>query len=89
MKTLRLSTHARRNYKRIFRADRRLFDRLDKSLSRLLDQPEIGKPLVGPLEGHRSLRVGHLRIIYRIEPSRDEVLILDISPRGGAYQGCR
>jgi len=86
VETLRLSTHARRYYKRLYRADRRLFDRLDNSLGRLLDQPKLGKPLVGPLEGHRSLRVGHLRVIYRIDAEQIEVLVLDIAPRGGIYR---
>lgn len=86
VENLRLSTHAYRYYKRLLRADQRLFDRVESSLGRLLDPPEVGKPLVGPLEGHRSLRVGHLRIIYRIDSERSEILALDISPRGGAYR---
>ncbi len=86
MKSLRLSTHARRYYKRLYRADRRLFDRVNRSLDRLVDQPEVGKPLVGPLAGHRSLRVGPLRIIYRTEPRSGGVFVLDIAPRGGAYR---
>ena len=86
MKSVRLSTHARRTYRKLHRSDRKLFERVDSSLQRLCDQPELGKPLVGPLEGYRSLRVGHLRIIYRIDPGRDEIKVLDISPRGGAYR---
>ena len=83
---VRLSTHARRYYRRLYRADRRLFERVDRSLDRLIDQPQIGKPLLGPLEGHRSLRVGHLRIIYRIEPEGGGVFVPDIASRGGAYR---
>ena len=86
MASLRLSTHARRYFRRLYRADRRLFDRLDRSLDRLCEQPELGKPLAGPLEGHRSLRVGHLRIVYRIEIDAAEVCVLDIAPRGGVYR---
>ena len=86
MASLRLSTHARRYFKRLFRADRRLFERLDRSLDRLIEQPELGKPLAGPLEGHRSLRVGHLRIIYRVDADNNEVFVLDIAPRGGVYR---
>ena len=84
--SLRLSTHARRSYKRLYRSDRKVFERLDRSLQRLADQPELGKPLVGPLRGHRSLRVGLLRIIYRVESDTRDVWILDISSRGGAYR---
>jgi len=84
--SLRLSTHARRSYKRLYRSDRKVFERLDRSLERLVDQPGIGKPLVGPLRGHRSIRVGFLRIIYRVEANTGDVLVLDISPRGDAYR---
>lgn len=84
--TLRLSTNARRFYRRLYRSDRKLFERLDPSLERLTDQPQLGKPLVGPLRGHRSLRVGPLRIIYRIETESSDLLVLDIAARGGAYR---
>ena len=83
---LRLSTHARRSYKRLYRSDRKVFERLDRSLERLAAQPELGKPLTGPLSGYRSQRVGFLRIIYRIEADTGDVLVLDISSRGGAYR---
>ncbi|MEJ2085618.1 MAG: type II toxin-antitoxin system RelE/ParE family toxin [Acidobacteriota bacterium] len=84
--SVRLSTHARRFYKRLHRSDRRVFDRLDRSLDRIADQPEVGKPLVGPLKGHRSLRVGPLRIIYRLDDKTGDVWVLEIGPRGGAYR---
>jgi mRNA-degrading endonuclease RelE of RelBE toxin-antitoxin system len=84
--TLRLSTNSRRFYRRLYRSDRKLFERLDRSLERLTDQPQLGKPLVGPLSGHRSLRVGPLRIIYRFETEGGGVLVPDIAARGGAYR---
>ena len=49
-------------------------------------QPSLGKPLVGPLEGHPSLRVGPVRIIYRVEAGDSTLLILDIAHRSGAYR---
>ena len=85
MAGIRLSSHARKSYQRLARSDRRLFGRLDRALDRLAEQPAAGKPLAGPLEGHRSLRVGPLRIVYRIGDGR-EVLVLDIARRGAAYR---
>lgn len=71
---------------RLAEADEELAAGSGHSLDRLINQPQLGKPLVGPLEGHRSLRVGHLRIIYRIEPEGGAVFVLDIASRGRAYR---
>ena len=38
------------------------------------------------LEGHRSLRVGSLRIVYRLDEAHQTVLVLDIAQRGGVYR---
>jgi mRNA-degrading endonuclease RelE of RelBE toxin-antitoxin system len=83
---LRLSSHARRSYRRLARSDRRLFERIDHALDRLKNDPTAGKPLVGPLIGHRSLRVGSVRIVYRLDAEQETVLVLDIAQRGGAYR---
>ena len=81
-----LETQARRSYERLARSDRRLFRRLDRALDRLASGPEAGKPLVGPLQGRRSYRVGSVRIIYRWHRGECWVLVLDISQRGRAYR---
>ena len=71
---------------RLARSDPRLFARVDRALDRLAEEPAAGKPLAGPLTGHRSLRVGSLRIVYRVEETGNGVLVLDIAQRGGAYR---
>ncbi|MDH3402781.1 MAG: type II toxin-antitoxin system RelE/ParE family toxin [Acidobacteriota bacterium] len=83
---LRLSSHARKSYLRLARSDRRLFERIDRALDRLGGDPTSGKPLAGPLSGHRALRVGSLRIVYRIADDDRAVLVLDIAQRGGVYR---
>jgi mRNA-degrading endonuclease RelE of RelBE toxin-antitoxin system len=55
-------------------------------LDLLTDDPTAGKPLVGPLSGHRSLRIGSVRIVYRLDAERETMLVLDIAQRGGAYR---
>ncbi|MCX5783511.1 MAG: type II toxin-antitoxin system RelE/ParE family toxin [Elusimicrobia bacterium] len=48
---------------------------------RLLTAPDkYGKPLSGSLAGHRRLRVGDYRVIYRVVGN--EVRILEIAYRG-------
>lgn len=84
---VRLSSQARKEYERLARSDRRLFQRVDRAFDRLGTTPEIGKLLHGPLQGHRSLRVGSLRIVYRLETDgRLLVLVLSIAERGRVYR---
>ena len=40
-------------------------DRILKSIGLLQNNPDLGKQLVGPLKGLRSLRAGRYRIIYK------------------------
>jgi mRNA-degrading endonuclease RelE of RelBE toxin-antitoxin system len=46
----------------------------------------VGKPLAGPLRGHRSYRVGPIRIVYRYEADAEVVLILDLAQRDRVYR---
>jgi mRNA-degrading endonuclease RelE of RelBE toxin-antitoxin system len=83
---VRLSSHAKKSFCRLAKSDRRLFERVDRALDRLSEDPAAGKPLAGPLAGHRSLRVGAIRIVYRFDEDALAVLILDIAQRGAAYR---
>jgi mRNA interferase RelE/StbE len=83
---IRLSSAARKAYEKLARTDRRLFRRVDRALDRIAGDPRIGKPLQGPFRGHRSLRVGSLRIVYRFEAGELVVLVLSIAERGRIYR---
>jgi mRNA-degrading endonuclease RelE of RelBE toxin-antitoxin system len=48
-----------------------------------------GKPLQGPLAGRRSLQVGDIRIVYRLEAEAFLVFVLDIARRDKAYRDLR
>ena len=50
------------------------------------DPVAFGKPLRYSLKGHRSLRVGNYRVIYRIEEKRVNVLIVKIDIRRDVYE---
>lgn len=50
-----------------------------------LDPVAFGKPLRYSLKGHRRLRVGDYRIVYRIEPEKAIVLIVAIKHRKDIY----
>ena len=42
---------------------------------------KLGKPLNGSLAGFRRIRTGDLRIVYRVDGDRVEVLIVAVGPR--------
>ena len=54
-------------------------------LIRRLDEPRLGKKVVGPLKGKRSARLGRThRIIY--QEAEDYVVVLTVGPRRDAYR---
>lgn len=55
--------------------------------SRLMIDPiGYGKPLRYSLKGHRRLRVGDYRIVYRIEPDQNNVVVIAIKHRKNVYE---
>ncbi|MES2504791.1 MAG: type II toxin-antitoxin system RelE/ParE family toxin [Myxococcota bacterium] len=46
----------------------------------------LGKPLRYSLKGHRRLRVGDYRVVYRIEPQNQTVVIIAIKHRKDIYE---
>ncbi len=50
------------------------------------DPISFGKPLQYSLKGHRSLRVGNWRVIYRIDITTHTVFIVAIKHRRYVYQ---
>jgi mRNA interferase RelE/StbE len=61
--------------------------RIKKAIGERLatDPVSHGKPLQYALKGHRHLRVGDYRVIYRIVPERRCVLIVAIDHRKDIY----
>ena len=53
-----------------------------------IDLLGFGKPLRYSLKGHRRLRVGDYRIVYRIQPSSHMVIIVAIKHRKEIYENC-
>ncbi len=60
-------------------------ERIQKAIeSRLLVDPiNYGLPLRKSLQGHRKLRVGEYRVIYRIE--HEKIIVLKIGHRRDVY----
>lgn len=51
-----------------------------------VDPVGLGKPLRYSLKGHRRLRVGDYRIVYRIDSERQTVTIVVIKHRKDVYE---
>ena len=52
----------------------------------MVDPIGFGKPLRYSLKGHRRLRVGDYRVVYRIEAENNSVLIIAIKHRKDIYE---
>jgi len=52
----------------------------------MVDPIGFGKPLRYSLKGHRRLRVQDYRIVYRIEPDKENIVVIAIKDRKEIYQ---
>lgn len=50
-----------------------------------VDPVSFGKPLRYSLKGHRRLRVGDYRVVYKIDPNNSSILIIAIKHRKEVY----
>lgn len=86
MPTIRLSRTARKSLTRLMRADPGRGQQATDTIDALAEdpRPDGAKKLKGKLKGRWAVRAGiHIRVVYRIEG--DEILIIDIGQREGAY----
>ena len=51
----------------------------------MVDPIGFGKPLRYSLKGHRRLRVGDYRVVYRIDPKNNIVIVVAIKHRKDVY----
>ncbi|HQI40107.1 MAG: hypothetical protein B6D44_08315 [Ignavibacteriales bacterium UTCHB2] len=72
-----------RNLEKISLSDR---NRIFKRISLLKEDPDLGKQLIGPLKGLRSLRIGNYRVIYKKETHIITVIIIAIGHRKNIYK---
>ncbi len=64
--------------------DRKTQERIKKLIKRIIDDPEIGKPLRYELKGFRSLRIAPFRMIY--EYKLDLIIFHKFEIRKKAYR---
>jgi len=77
------SEEARENIKKF---PKNIQERIIRAIEqRLSFAPENGKPLIKEWKGHRRIRTGDYRIIYKINEERIIVYIVDIDHRKNIY----
>ena len=59
---------------------------LERILPLLEENPYQGEPLHGPLRRFWKYRTGNYRITYSINKERQEIIVIEIGPRGGFYE---
>ena len=79
-----LTRRAIQDLDRLERRQPEIYGKIIAKIESLSDNPKAGKPLVGPLKGKWSLRVGDWRILYELEKAA--ITILTVSHRREVYR---
>lgn len=64
--------------------DNSLRKRLDKQIDKIIENPDIGKPLRYDMKGERTVYVKPYRLIYRVDG--DTLVLLQFSHRKDVYR---
>jgi len=71
---------------KVFRSDRKLYQRFLNAFQAISQDPTQGKPLHGELKGLSSYRMGSYRILYEVHHGRLVVVIVDLGHRKDVYE---
>lgn len=86
MYRVELSRQAEKDLERVFRSDKRLYQRFVAALQAIARDPVAGgKPLHGELKGLRSHRFGSYRILYEVRHGELLVVVIDLGHRREIY----
>jgi mRNA-degrading endonuclease RelE of RelBE toxin-antitoxin system len=64
--------------------DKETKDRIKKQIKKLIENPEIGKPLRHDLKGERSVHIKPFRLVYTFE--NDKLILLRFEHRKEVYK---
>lgn len=81
-----LSREAGKDLEKIFRSDRKLYQRFLNAFQTIAQAPFEGKPLLGELKGLRSYRLGCYRIIYEVRQRELLIVAIDLGHRREIYK---
>ena len=63
--------------------DKKIKERLVKTIKKIIENPEVGKPLSYALKGERTVRIPPFRLIYAI--NGNSLVLLRFEHRGDVY----
>lgn len=86
MYRVELSRQAGADLARVFRSDRKLYQRFINGFQAIAQDPVQGKPLHGELRGLWSYRLGSYRILYEVHHRQLLVVIIDLGHRRDIYK---
>lgn len=87
MHRVELSRQAEKDLEKVFRSDKKLYQRFINALQAISVKPmDEGKPLHGELKGLRSYRFGSYRILYEVRHGQLLVIIIDLGHRRDIYK---
>ena len=86
MYKIELSRPAGKDLEKIFRSDKKLYQRFIYALEAIAENPNDGKPLQGELKGLRSYRLGSYRILYEVRHKQLLVIVIDLGHRREIYK---
>ncbi|MDP2363864.1 MAG: type II toxin-antitoxin system mRNA interferase toxin, RelE/StbE family [Ignavibacteria bacterium] len=72
-----------RNLEKIPTSDK---NKIFKGIEKLKENADLGKQLVGPLKGLRSMSIGNYKVIYKKELNIITIIILAIGHRKNIYK---
>jgi len=81
-----LSRQASKDLEKIFRSDRKLYQRFINAFQTIAQNPLEGKLLLGELKGLRSYRLGSYRIIYEVRHRELLIVVIDLGHRREIYK---
>ena len=58
--------------------DRSLYDKVEKIIIKIMQNPKIGKPIMYSRKGTRELYIKPFRLSYYYEENKDSLILLDI-----------
>ncbi len=63
----------RKELHKLYKRDRSLYDRIEKKVDELLENPHMGKPMESVLKGSWRVHVGHFVLMYMIDEEKKVV----------------
>ncbi len=73
-----------RSFKKLKKKDKALAMKVHKKLARILEDPELHKPLRNVLAGFRRVHIGHFVLMYKVK--ENILIIISIDHHDKAYE---